>query len=168
MTPPKQMVMAPIYGYLKDHADTVVSISEIERDLRLTGSSASAALSKMAHDSRYRVYSGPHRGSYIYRSGPRENAVEPEKVPVKETPKVQDIDIVNAYPPAKLQSNSDYGKGFNIPTDHIYIPTATVHTKPTPRMYEFVAQFQGAELIRDEQSNLFVAVPFADWVASRG
>ena len=140
----QQIIMPRVYKYFKERPDTVISLAEVEKDLGLNPGSASPALSRMSNSITYRISKGPHRGSYIYHSGPRQTVEAVQAVmPVVET------NAVSAYPSA-IKSDTEWHNPIS---------------RSSPRIYERVGSLNDvSDILRDEQERMYVAMPLDTYI----
>jgi hypothetical protein len=135
----KQVIMGRVYKYFKERPDTIISLAEVEKDLELHPGSASPALSRMSTSVTYRISKGPHRGSYIYHSGPRQTVEA-----------VEAVKPINATSAAKAL---------------VSVNPLIAPRRPTAQVYERVGKLNElADILRDEQDRLYVAMPLDTYI----
>lgn len=127
-------VAAKVYGYLKSHPGVLIYAIDVVKETGLIDTSVHSALVRMAAIPAYHVYR-VQRGVYVYH-------------PNGEPPKVE---TVNPYIPTKpVATIAETGQ---------LMPVA----KPS-EVWETIGQTNGLVIIRNESSELYVAVPLAKYL----
>jgi hypothetical protein len=156
-------VMAPLYQYLKNNSDTVISLFDLRNDLPLNPTSMDSAINRMVANPEYRVFRGPTKGTYIYRSGPKDKSVPPtfeeEKPHGSVIPESRPIPGLKGEPVLRL-TGKDAVEALTV------IPGNTASALPSPnRSYQFVGHMNNvADILRDTRDNLWVAMPLDTYI----
>lgn len=158
----KNQVMGPVYQYFKNHPDTVIYRNDIVAaypDMNIT--SFDSAVNRMITNEEYRVFRGPNKGSYIYRSGGNGKHMEEEKphgqtIPEgRETPGLKPTLIVEE-PKSEMQT-------LPVVLPHeIAVPKIKVNPE---RRLEYVGRLNHvAGIWRDEHGLLYVAMSLDEYI----
>lgn len=138
-------VIGPLYRYMKERPDMVVHLSDMRADLDLNPTSIDSAINRMVANPEYRVFRGPVKGTYMYKTAVKADAVSanPEVIASKSAvaPKVAAI-------PSKLP-----------------IDTQCDMSRET---YEFVGHLNDVtDILRDTRARLYVAMPLDQYISGK-
>jgi hypothetical protein len=136
-----------VYEFMRKHPGMVYYPKGLADELDISNEgSVGAALSRMVTIPEYGIVRSGIRGGYYYNGAPKDLAFNDRghREPAKETPKeIATVEPAAVIPPAK-PTNAD------------------------ANVYEYVAAIdETTDLLRDAEWQLYVAIPFADYMKGK-